>query len=150
MLNEGDIAPDIHLQTDSGESFDLREHRGRKIILYFYPRADTPGCTIEACEFRDEGPQFVSKDALVVGVSPDTINAQAKFKKKFDLNFILLADKDKEAAIAYDVLKEKNMYGKKVMGVDRTTFLINERGTIAKIFNKVKPEGHAMAVLNEV
>ncbi len=148
MLNEGDVAPDIHLQTDAGEDFDLKAHRGRKIVLYFYPRADTPGCTAQACEFRDEGPQFVAKDALIIGVSPDTVSAQAKFKKKFDLDFLLLADKDKAAAIAYGVLKEKNMYGKKVMGVERTTFLIDEHGIIVKIFGKVKPEGHAIAVLN--
>ncbi len=150
MLNEGDAAPGIHLETDTGEPFDLEAQKGRKVILYFYPRADTPGCTVEACEFRDAGPQFSQKDALIVGVSPDTVKDQAKFKKKFDLNFILLADKDKEAAIAYGVLKEKNMYGKKVMGVERTTFLIDENGKIAKIFGKVKPEGHADQVFQAI
>lgn len=148
MLKEGDLAPAIHLETDTGEMFDLAAHRGRKVILFFYPRADTPGCTIEACEFRDAGPQFVEKGALIVGISPDTVKAQAKFKEKFGLNFILLADHEKQAVNAYGVYKEKNMYGKKVMGVERTTFLIDAKGNIAKIFNKVKPEGHAAQVLS--
>jgi peroxiredoxin Q/BCP len=102
---------------------------------------------VEACEFRDAGPQFTDKDAVIVGISPDTVKAQAKFKEKFGLNFILLADEDKDAINAYGVLKEKNMYGKKVMGVERTTFLIDEKGEIAKVFGKVKPEGHAEEVL---
>ncbi len=147
MLEEGSEAPEISLQTDSDKPFSLHAQRGKKVILFFYPRADTPGCTVEACEFRDAGPQFSDQDALVVGVSPDTVKAQAKFKSKFALNFILLADPDKHAINAYGVLKEKNMYGKKVMGVERTTFLIDETGKIAKIFRKVKPEGHAAQVL---
>lgn len=147
MLKEGDEAPEIDLETDTGEPFSLRAHRGRKVILFFYPRADTPGCTVEACEFRDAGPQFTDKDALVIGISPDTVRAQAKFKQKFGLNFTLLADDEKDAINAYGVLKEKNMYGKKVMGVERTTFLIDEQGNIAKVFGKVKPEGHAGEVL---
>jgi thioredoxin-dependent peroxiredoxin len=147
MLKEGDKAPAITTETDTGEPWDLAKHKGQKIILYFYPRADTPGCTVEACEFRDAGPQFSEKEALVVGVSPDTVQAQAKFKEKFGLNFTLLADADKKISNDYGVVKEKNMYGKKVMGVERTTFLIDEHGKIAKIFNKVKPEGHAEQVL---
>ena len=149
-LNEGDLAPEIQTQTDTGENFRLTDYRGKRIVLYFYPRADTPGCTKEACEFRDAGPQFTEKDALIVGVSPDTVAAQAKFKKKFDLPFTLLADPDKKIVQTYDLLKEKNMYGKKVMGVERTTFLIDEQGRIAKIFSKVKPEGHAAEVLSAV
>ena len=147
MLKEGDVAPEIDLETDTGEPFSLHALRGKKVIVYFYPRADTPGCTVEACEFRDAGPQFTDKDAVIVGISPDTVKAQAKFKEKFGLNFILLADEDKDAINAYGVLKEKNMYGKKVMGVERTTFLIDEKGEIAKVFGKVKPEGHAEEVL---
>ena len=116
-------------------------------MLYFYPRADTPGCTIEACEFRDSVSKFTEKGVTVIGVSPDTTKAQSKFKEKFDLNFTLLADDDKGIAIKYGVMKEKNMYGKKVMGVERTTFLIGEDGKIAKIYNKVKPEGHAEEIL---
>src|SRR5271165_3981147 len=146
MLKEGDPAPEFKVLTDSGEEFDLSQHTGEKIVLYFYPRADTPGCTIEACEFRDTAKKFQSKGAIVLGVSPDTTKAQAKFKEKFDLNFTLLADDTKDIANAYGVMKEKNMYGKKVMGVARTTFVIQD-GKIVKLFNNVKPEGHAAEVL---
>jgi len=147
MLAVGDIAPVFKVLTDSGEEFDLAAHKGERIVLYFYPRADTPGCTIEACEFRDTVTKYVEKGVTVIGVSPDTTKAQAKFKEKFDLNFPLLADAEKEIAVIYGVLKEKNMYGKKVMGVERTTFVIGADGKIEKIFNKVKAEGHAAEVL---
>ena len=146
MLKEGDAAPEFKVLTDTGEEFDLAKHKDEKIVLYFYPRADTPGCTIESCEFRDTAKKFKSKGVTVLGVSPDTTKAQAKFKTKFDLNFTLLADDSKDIANKYGVMKEKNMYGKKVMGVGRTTFII-EGGKIAKIFNNVKPEGHAEEVL---
>jgi peroxiredoxin Q/BCP len=150
MLKEGDKAPEIKLETDSGEMFDLAAHKGETVILYFYPRADTPGCTVEACEFRDSSKKIAKKGALIVGISPDTVKAQAKFKTKFDLPFILLADADRKVAEAYGVVKEKNMYGKKVMGVARTTFIIGPDGKIAKIFDKVKPEGHADEVLEKL
>jgi peroxiredoxin Q/BCP len=146
MLKEGDKAPVFKVLTDSGEDFNLAEHQNERIVLYFYPRADTPGCTIEACEFRDTAKKFTKKGVTVLGVSPDTTKAQAKFKDKFDLNFTLLADDGKEIAEKYGVMKEKNMYGKKVMGVARTTFII-ENGKIVKIFNNVKAEGHAEQVL---
>jgi peroxiredoxin Q/BCP len=149
MLKEGDAAPLFKVLTDSGEEFDLAQHSGEKIVLYFYPRADTPGCTIEACEFRDTAKKFKSKGATVLGVSPDTTKAQAKFKDKFDLNFTLLADDSKDIANKYGVMKEKNMYGKKVMGVARTTFII-EGGKISKIFHNVKAEGHAQQVLESL
>jgi peroxiredoxin Q/BCP len=146
MLKEGDSAPDFTVLTDTGEEFKLADHKHEKIVLYFYPRADTPGCTIESCEFRDTVKKFTKKGVTVLGVSPDTTKAQAKFKEKFGLNFTLLADADKTIANQYGVMKEKNMYGKKVMGVARTTFVI-ENGKITKIFNNVKPEGHAEEVL---
>jgi peroxiredoxin Q/BCP len=146
MLKEGDAAPTFKVLTDTGEEFNLAQHKNEKIVLYFYPRADTPGCTIEACEFRDTAKKFVKKGVTVLGVSPDTTKAQSKFKEKFDLNFTLLADDSKEIANKYGVMKEKNMYGKKVMGVARTTFVI-EGGKIVKIFNNVKAEGHAEEVL---
>jgi peroxiredoxin Q/BCP len=146
MLKEGDPAPTFKVLTDSGEEFDLTDHKDEKIVLYFYPRADTPGCTIESCEFRDTAKKFTKKGVTVIGISPDTTKAQAKFKEKFDLNFTLLADADKEIANKYGVMKEKNMYGKKVMGVARTTFVI-EHGKVVKIFQNVKPEGHAEEVL---
>jgi len=148
MLKEGDKAPSIHLQTDTGAEFDLETYRGRKLVAYFYPRADTPGCTVEAQEFNDAYKKIAAKGAEVVGISPDTPKAQTKFKEKFGLDFTLLCDVEKETADAYGVLKEKNMYGKKVMGVERTTFLIDEAGNIQRIFPKVKPEGHAEEVLS--
>ena len=146
MLKEGDPAPEFKVLTDTGEEFDFAGHKNEKIVLYFYPRADTPGCTVEACEFRDTARKFTKKGVTVLGVSPDTTKAQSKFKDKFKLNFTLLADDTKEIAHKYGVIKEKNMYGRKVMGVARTTFII-ENGKIAKIFNNVKPEGHAEQVL---
>jgi peroxiredoxin Q/BCP len=146
-LQEGDKAPDISLHTDTGEPFQLSGFKGKKVVLYFYPRADTPGCTVEACEFRDQSKKFSKKGAVIVGISPDAVKPQAKFKEKFDLPFTLLCDVDKKAAEAYGVYKEKNMYGKKVMGIERTTFIIGEDGRIAKIFPKVKAQGHAEQVL---
>ena len=147
MLKEGDRAPDIRLRADSGEPFALSDLRGRRVVLYFYPRADTPGCTTEACEFRDGIKAFAKKGAAVVGVSPDTAAAQAKFKNKFNLPFTLLADEEKAAAQAYGVWKEKNMYGKKTMGIERSTFIIGPDGKIEKIYARVKAQGHAAEVL---
>jgi len=147
MLKEGDKAPDIRVRTDSGEEFRLSSLRGKRVVLYFYPRADTPGCTIEACEFRDDLKAFSKKGALIVGVSPDKPAAQAKFKQKYGLPFTLLADEEKAAAKAYGVWREKNMYGKKVMGNVRTTFLIGPDGKIEKIYENVKAKGHAGEVL---
>src|SRR5262245_18410989 len=148
MLKEGDQAPDILLETDTGQSFRLSGLKGKRVVLYFYPRADTPGCTVEACEFRDRSNKFAKRDTVIVGISPDVVKSQAKFKYKFDLTFTLLCDVDKEAAQAYGVYKEKNMYGKRVMGIERTTFIIAEDGRIAKIFRKVKAQGHAEQVLS--
>jgi len=150
MLQVGDRAPEIALRTDSGEEFQLSALKGKRVVLYFYPRANTPGCTIEACEFRDDAQKFARKGAMVVGVSPDKQAAQAKFKDKFTLPFTLLADQDKAAAQAYGVWKEKNMYGKKVMGVERSTFVIGPDGRIEKIYAKVKAAGHAAEVLAEL
>jgi peroxiredoxin Q/BCP len=147
MLKEGDQAPEIQVQSDSGEPFDLESLRGKKVVLYFYPRASTPGCTVEAGEFRDAIQNFENKGAAVIGVSPDSPKAQTGFKEKQCLPFTLLCDLDKKIAKAYGVWQEKNMYGKKVMGIARTTFVIDERGKIQKIFAKVKPAGHAAEVL---
>jgi peroxiredoxin Q/BCP len=147
MLKEGDKAPAIRLDTDTGEPFKLSDLKGKKVVLYFYPKADTPGCTVEACEFRDQSKKFAGKDAVIVGISPDAVKSQSKFKEKFGLPFTLLCDVDKEAAQAYGVYKEKNMYGKKMMGIERTTFIIGADGRIAKIFPKVKAQGHADQVL---
>ena len=147
---EGDLAPDISLDTDSGEHFQLSSLQGKNVVLYFYPKADTPGCTKEACAFRDNSQRFTKANTVVVGVSPDASKAQAKFKDKFDLPFMLLADVDHKAAEAYGVWKEKSMYGKKYMGIERTTFVIGADGKIRKIFPKVKVEGHAEEVLAAV
>jgi peroxiredoxin Q/BCP len=147
MLKEGDPAPDIHLQTEAGEPFRLSDLKGRRVVLYFYPKADTPGCTAEACEFRDDLKAFAKKGAAIVGVSPDKPAAQAKFKQKYDLPFTLLADEQKSAAQAFGVWKEKNMYGRKVMGIERSTFVIGPDGKIERIYTKVKAKGHAAQVL---
>jgi len=146
-IKEGENAPEISLSTDKGEAFHLSALKGKNIVLYFYPKADTPGCTKEACAFRDNSQKFTKANTVIVGVSPDTDSDQAKFKTKFDLPFTLLADEDHEAAEAYGVWKEKNMYGRKYMGVERTTFVIDDHGKIKKIFPKVKVEGHAEEVL---
>jgi peroxiredoxin Q/BCP len=146
-LKEGDSAPSISLDTDSGEHFELSSLKGKNIVLYFYPKADTPGCTKEACAFRDNSKTFTRANTVIVGVSPDTSKAQARFKDKFDLPFTLLADAGHQAAEAYGVWQEKSMYGKKYMGIERTTFVIGPDGKIKKIFPKVKVEGHAEEVL---
>jgi peroxiredoxin Q/BCP len=150
MLKVGDKAPEIRVQTDTGEAFKLSDLKGQRVVLYFYPKADTPGCTTESCEFRDSVGDFNGKGAVVVGISPDKPAAQAKFKQKYDLNFTLLADEEKTAAQAYGVWKEKNMYGRKVMGIERSTFVIGPDGRIEKIYAKVKAQGHAAAVLQSL
>jgi peroxiredoxin Q/BCP len=146
-LREGDPAPEIALEDESGKPTKLSSLRGKTVVLYFYPKADTPGCTKESCEFRDASKKFGRKDAVIVGVSPDKSAAQAKFRTKYSLPFTLLADVNHEAADAYGVWKEKSMYGKKYMGIERSTFVIGPDGRIRKIFRKVKPEGHAGEVL---
>jgi thioredoxin-dependent peroxiredoxin len=146
-LQESSAAPEISLDTDAGEQFTLSALQGQNVVLYFYPKSDTPGCTTEACEFRDNLPDFSGLDAVIIGVSPDPVKAQAKFKTKHMLTFTILADVDHAAAEAYGVWVEKSMYGKKYMGVERSTFLIDKKGKIAKIFSKVKPAGHAAEVL---
>jgi peroxiredoxin Q/BCP len=147
---EGEKAPAIHLETDTGERFDLSSLKGKNVVLYFYPKADTPGCTKEACEFRDTSKKFTKANTVILGVSPDASKAQAKFKDKFDLPFTLLADVDHKVAEAYGVWREKSMYGKKYMGIERTTFVIDPDGNIKKIFPKVKVDGHAEEVLEAI
>jgi peroxiredoxin Q/BCP len=146
-IHINDKAPDFTLQDENGKEIALKDLRGKTIVLYFYPRADTPGCTIEACEFRDTYKKMQKTGAVLLGISPDTPKAQKKFQDKFSLPFTLLADADKKVAEAFGVMKEKNMYGKKVWGVARTTFIIGPTGKIQHIFEKVKPEGHAEEVL---
>ena len=146
-LKESSQAPEFRLETDCGESLKLSSFKGKNVVLYFYPKSDTPGCTTEACEFRDQNAAYAKADTVVLGVSPDPVKAQAKFRTKFDLPFTLLADTEHAVAEKYGVWVEKSMYGKKYMGVERSTFIINKDGKIAKIFLKVKPAGHAAEVL---
>lgn len=142
-------APDFTLPDENGEPVTLSSLQGKPIVLFFYPRANTSGCTVEACGFRDHYSQLTSAGFTVLGISPDTAKAQKKFQEKYSLPYPLLADADKSVAKLFDVLKEKNMYGKKVMGIERTTFLIAPDGTIAQVWRKVKPEGHAAQILAE-
>ena len=147
ILKEGDLAPEVRLETDSGEALRLADLKGKNVVLFFYPKADTPGCTVEACEFRDTSVKFTATDAVILGVSPDGVAAQSRFKGKYGLPFTLLADIEHTAAQAFGVWKEKTLYGRKHMGIERTTFLIGKDGGIARIFAKVKPAGHAAEVL---
>ena len=149
-MKEGDAAPDIRLRTDSGEEFRLSSLKGKRVVLYFYPKAATPGCTTEACEFRNDIKAFVNKGVAVVGISPDKPEAQARFKQKYELPFTLLADQEKTVAEAYGVWREKSMYGRKVMGIVRSTFVIGPDGKIEKIYDNVKAKGHAAQVLGMI
>ena len=146
-LGVGSVAPDFKLPVNETETVSLNALQGKHVVLYFYPKDDTPGCTREACDFRDAFQAFESKNVVIVGVSPDGVASHATFKTKYDLPFILAADETKDVCQAYGVWKEKNMYGKKVMGVERTTFLIDPEGTISHIWPKVKVEGHVDAIL---
>jgi thioredoxin-dependent peroxiredoxin len=147
MLKPGTTAPAFKTTNTNGESVSLKDLRGQKIVLYFYPRDDTPGCTKEACSFRDSFSKFKKRGIIVLGVSPDTEAAHKKFTAKYDLPFSLLADTDHSISEAYGVYGEKKFMGRKYMGVHRTTFLIDEKGKIKKVFEKVKPEDHASEVL---
>ena len=138
------------MTTDTGDELSLSSLRGKTVVLYFYPKADTPGCTTEACEFRDSAAQFESQNTVILGVSPDKPSAQSKFRTKYGLPFTLLCDPDHTAAEAFGVWVEKSMYGKKYMGVERATFVISPDGKIARMFRKVKPAGHAAEVLSSV
>lgn len=138
---------DFTLETDEGTTVGLSDFAGKPVVLFFYPRANTPGCTIEACGFRDQFKKLTAAGAVVLGISRDTVAAQAKFKAKYELPYTLLADHTEEISKRFDVLKEKNMYGKKVWGIVRTTFVIGPDQTLVHVFPKVKPEGHAEEVL---
>jgi len=147
MLKEGSTAPAFKTKDANGETVSLKELRGQKVVLYFYPKDDTPGCTKEACSFRDAFSQYKQKGIAVLGVSPDSEASHQKFVTKYKLPFTLLADTDRSIAEAYGVWGEKKFMGRTYMGVHRTTFLIDEKGKIKKIFEKVKPEDHANEVL---
>jgi len=138
---------DFTLQTDEDKTVSLSDYAGKPVVLFFYPKADTPGCTIEACGFRDTFKKLQAAGAVILGISRDTPKEQARFRAKFDLPYTLLADVDEKVSKQFDVLKEKNMYGKKVMGIERTTFVIGPDQTLLHIFPKVTPQGHAEEVL---
>ena len=142
-----DPVPDFTLQDDAENTVHLKDFTGKPVVLFFYPKADTPGCTIEACGFRDQFSKIQKTGAVVLGISRDTPKAQKKFREKYDLPYPLLADVDETVCKQFGVLKEKNMYGKKVMGIERTTFLIGPDQRLLRVFPKVKPEGHAEEVL---
>ncbi len=147
MIEVGKKAPDFSLLNQDGKKISLKDYLGKKVVLYFYPKDDTSGCTKEACNFRDEFPKFTKTKAVILGVSPDSVKSHKKFAEKYDLNFDLLADEEKKVVEKYEVWKEKSMYGRKYMGVERTTFIIDEKGKIKSIFNKVKVDGHNKEVL---
>lgn len=147
MVQPGTPAPPFSLQSDAGEQVRLKDLKGKKVVLYFYPKDDTSGCTVEACEFRDSWAAVKRAGAVVLGVSPDTIGAHQKFKRKYDLPFPLLADPDHAVAERYGVWGEKSMYGRKYFGINRTTFVIDAAGKVTHLFEKVKPKGHAGQVL---
>ena len=147
MVEEGKPAPDFELKSDSGESVKLSDLRGKQVVLYFYPKDDTPGCTTQARGIRDAYGEFEQAGAVVLGVSPDNEASHVKFKKKFDLPFTLLADEEHRVAEAYGVWAEKKFMGRKYWGVERSTFVIGEDGNVKKIMHKVKPNTHADDVL---
>jgi thioredoxin-dependent peroxiredoxin len=147
MVLVGEKAPDFTLPADDGRPVSLNGFQGKKVVLYFYPKDDTPGCTKEACSFRDNLARVTTKGAIVLGVSRDDAKSHMKFKDKYDLNFPLLSDVDGKVTTAYGVWKKKNMYGREYFGIERTTFLIDEGGKIARIWPKVKVEGHTDEVL---
>jgi peroxiredoxin Q/BCP len=147
MVEEGKPAPDFELTTDGGETVKLSDFRGKPVVLYFYPKDDTPGCTTQACGIRDSYGEFKKAGAVVLGISPDDEKSHVKFKEKYELPFTLLADPDHAVADAYGTWVEKNNYGKKSMGIERSTFLIDSQGNVARIMRRVKPDTHAEKVL---
>ena len=150
MLEAGAQVPDAGAQDQTGRSVNLRDFKGRKLVVYFYPKADTPGCTAESQAFRDLKAGFDAAGADIAGVSRDTVDAQKKFADKYSLNFPLLADTSSAICDAFGVIVEKNMYGKKSIGIQRSTFLVGTDGIVAKVWPRVSVEGHAAAVLEAV
>ena len=150
ILKEGDKAPAFSLLSDSGDTIALKDFKGQTLVLYFYPKDMTPGCTTQACDFRDSASRFKKKKTLILGVSRDGAERHIKFREKYDLNFPLLSDENGEVCEAYGVWQEKSLYGKKFMGIVRTTFVIGGDGKIAKSFSKVKVKNHSVAVLEAI
>ena len=147
MIEVGQEAPDFTLPSDEGKQVSLRDFRGKKVVLYFYPKDNTPGCTTEAKEFRDAAQEFSRENAVILGVSKDTVESHRKFKEKHQLPFTLLSDTEGKVLELYDVWKKKTLYGKTFMGTERTTYLIDEQGTVKKAYRRVNPKGHAKVCL---
>jgi peroxiredoxin Q/BCP len=147
VVTEGQLAPDFELQSDAGETVRLADLKGKPVVLYFYPKDDTPGCTKQACGIRDAWDAFRERGAVVLGVSPDDEGSHAKFKRKYGLPFTLLADPDHRLADEYGFWVQKSMAGKKYMGIERSTVVIDSDGNVARVFRKVKPDEHAEHVL---
>ncbi len=147
MIKIGDKAPDFRLTADNGETVSLKDFRGKKVVLYFYPKDMTSGCTAEACDFRDNIKKIEKKNTVVIGVSADDTKSHVKFKEKYNLPFTLLSDSTHKMLLEYGVWQEKSMYGRKYMGIVRTTFIIDEKGKIQNVFEKVKVKGHVEDIL---
>ena len=150
MLKVGSKAPAFKLPGDDGKMHSLSDYEGKKVVLYFYPKDNTSGCTKEACDFRDNMKRIAKKDTIVIGVSKDGEKSHKNFKEKYDLNFLLLSDESCKMLEKYGIWQEKSMYGRKYMGIARTTFIIDEKGKIQKIFEKVKVPGHVDEVIKEL
>lgn len=148
MIKVGERAPDFKLESADGESIRLSDLKGKKVVLYFYPKDDTPGCTKEACSFQENLALIKKKGAVILGVSADSVESHGKFARKFNLAFPLLSDTSKEVCKAYGVWQEKTLYGRKFMGIVRSTFVVDERGIVKSIFSKVKVDGHTQEVLS--
>jgi len=148
-LQVNDLAPAFKLEDADGKSFSLEQFRGKRVVLYFYPKDDTPGCTKEACAFRDDYKDYTDNDIVIIGVSPDNEKSYKKFVEKYKLPFILLSNPEREVLISYDAWGEKNLYGKITIGLIRKTFLIDEEGKIIKIYPRVNVNGHSEAILKE-
>jgi len=146
-MDINDKAPDFSLPDQNGQNISLKDFRGETVVLFFFPKADTPGCTVEACGFRDAYKKIQKTGTVVLGISADSPRSQKKFETKYDLPYALLSDADKKVCLAYGVIKEKNMYGKMVKGIARTTFVVGPDGKIEHVFNNVKADGHAEQVL---
>lgn len=150
MIEINCAVPDFTLMGSDNQEHKLSQYRGKNVILYFYPRDNTPGCSTEACNFRDSNDVFINKNAIIIGISRDSLKSHTKFIEKFNLPFILLSDEKEEVCNLFNVIKEKNMYGKKVFGIERSTFIINEEGILIKEYRKVKVKDHVSTVLKDL
>ncbi|MGI0092070.1 MAG: thioredoxin-dependent thiol peroxidase [Nitrososphaerales archaeon] len=149
-LADGAQAPDFKLKSDDGKTYSLADFQGKEVVLYFYPKDDTPGCTKEACSFRDTFPDFTKRGVQILGVSTDGLDSHSKFRSKYDLNFPLLSDPEHKLSDAYGVYKLKNMYGKTFWGIERSTFIIGKDGKIKKSFRRVQVDGHADEIMKNL